>query len=626
MSAAPPGAAGPAVMADELQRRQAATLAADVAGYSRLMSHDGPGTVAALDAARAVFRQHILAEHGQVVDMAGDAVLATFDSAQSAVRAAKAVQAQRAAALQAVPEERRMRFRIGLHVGEIMQKADGSVYGDGVNIAARLEALSEEGGITVSAAVVQAVQDLIDVHFADQGEQVVKNIPYPVHAFRWVTADQQSPAGAVPHAVQPARHPSLAVLPFSNLSNDPEQAYFADGVAEDLITALSRLRWLTVIARSSSFMHKGRQVDVREIGKALGARYVLEGSVRKNGGRVRISCRLIDASTGNQAWAERYDRDLSEAFDLQDEITHTIAGTIEPALSKAEQERVRRKPLDNLDVWDLFQRGLWHFWQYTREAHVEARRLFTQAVKLDAQFAPAWSYLALSYFSSFINGLDESKDSFKIACEMANRALAIDDKEAMARFVLGRVFTLTGRVTAGLAELQAAVELNPSFAQAHYGLGAALVTLSRPEEAIEACATAERLSPHDGMLTAFQGIRALALSMTGRHDEAAVVARSAARHPTASFWTFGTLASVLGHLGQLDEARIALDRLMGLRPDFSEALFDHFFRSPAVAPGKALPSTHPRTHLFAGLYLAGLLCHEPGSTLAGTTRSPEAAP
>ncbi len=599
------GAARPA-MADELQRRQATTLVADVAGYSRLMSQDGPATVAALDAARAVFRQHIAAEQGQVIDMAGDAVLATFDNAAAAVRCAMAVQVQRAALLAGVLEPRRMRFRIGLHAGEIMQKADGTVYGDGVNVAARLEALAEEGGITASAAVVQAIQALGDVHFADQGEQVVKNIPYPVHAFRWVTADGQRPAGAVAHAVQPTRHPSLAVLPFTNLSNDPEQEYFADGVAEDLITALSRLRWLTVIARSSSFMHKGRSLDVREVGKLLGARYVLEGSVRKNGERVRISCRLIDASTGNQAWAERYDRNLRETFDLQDEITHTIAGTIEPAVSRAEQERVRRKPVDNLDAWDQFQRGLWHFWQYTRQAHVEARRLFTQAVKLDPQFAPAWSYLALSYFSSFINGLDESPDSFKTAAEMANRALAIDDKEAVARFVLGRVFTLTGRVQAGLAELQAAAELNPSYAQAHYGIGAAMLTLSRPEEAIDACATAERLSPHDGMLTAFQSIRALAMSMTGRHDEAAVVARAAARHPTASFWTFASLASVLAHVGQLDEACIALDRLLSLRPDFSEALFDHFFRSPVSATGAPHSRTHPRTHLFAGLYLAGL--------------------
>ena len=593
-------------MEAELRQRLAAILAADVAGYSRLMAGDGPGTVAALDAARAVFRQEIQAQHGRVVDMAGDAVLAVFDSASGAVRAALTVQAQLAEGFQEVPEDRRMRFRIGLHLGEVMVKADGTVYGDGVNIAARLESLAEVGGITVSAAVAGAVRGQVDVHFADQGEQVVKNIPYPVHAFRWVTAKQDTPFGAIPHAVQPTRHPSIAVLPFANLSDDPEQEYFADGIAEDLITALSRLRWLTVIARNSSFTYKGRSPDVRELGQTLGARYVLEGSVRKSGGRVRVSCRLIDASDGKQRWAERYDRELAQTFDLQDEITLTIAGTIEPELSRAEQERAGRKPADSLDAWDLFQRGLWHFWQYTRQAHAEARRLFQAAIQRDAQFAPAYSYLALSYFSSFANGLDESEKSFTLAREMATRALAIDEKEAMARFVLGRVFTLSGNVPSGVAELQAAVRLNPSFAQAHYGLGAALLSLDRWEEACEACATAERLSPHDPMLQAFQGTRALALSLGGRLEEAELVAKSAARHPTATFWTVATLASVLGHLGRTDEAAAAITKLLTLRPDFSKAMVKRFFGRPDDTGDDRPGKFRARAHFFDGLYQAGL--------------------
>lgn len=586
----------------ELRQRLAAILAADVAGYARLMASDARGTVGALDAARAAFRRGIETHHGRVIDMAGDSVLAVFDSATGAVAAALAAQRELAKASDAVPEERRMRFRVGIHLGEVMEKADGTVYGDGVNIAARLQSLAEAGGMTVSAAVADAVRGHLDVHFADQGEQVIKNIPHPVHAFRWVTAQQQTPPGAVPHATQPTRYVSMAVLPFANVSHDAEQEYFADGIAEDLITALSRLRWLTVIARSSSFTYKGRSHDVREIGRALGVRYVLEGTVRRSADRVRISCHLVDASNGSQVWAERYDRQLAETFDLQDEITVTIAGAMAPELSKAEQDRVRRKPVDNMDAWDLFHRGLWHFWRYTKDAHAEARRLFQAAVKLDPQFAPAHSYLALSYFSSFINGLDDSDESFGLARDTAIRALAIDDKDAVARFVLGRVYTQIGRIPAGIAELEAAVRLNPSFAQAHYGLGTALLNMDRPEEAVDACATAERLSPHDPMLPAFQSTRAAALSLGGRLDEAEVVARAAVRHPTASFWNVAALATVLGHLGRTDDARGAIDKLLALRPDFSEALVRRFYGS--VEPDTA--GYAARAHFFEGLYKAGL--------------------
>ena len=590
----------------ELIRRQAAILMADVAGYSRLMASDGPGTVAALDTARAAFREQIAARRGHVVDMAGDSVLAVFEDASAAVRSALTIQAQLAAIFASVAEPQRMRFRIGLHQGEVMGKADGTVYGDGVNIAARLESLAEAGGITASAAVAEAVRDADDVHFVDQGEQLVKNIPYPVHAYRWVTADRQTPPGAVPHAVKTTRHPSIAVLPFVNLSHDPEQDYFAEGIAEDLITALSRLRWLTVVARNSSFTYKGRAQDVREIGKSLNARYVLEGSVRKVGERVRVSCRLVDSSDGKQLWAEKYDRDLAGTFELQDEITLTLAGTIEPELSRAEQERVLRKPVDNLDAWDLFQRALWHFWQYTKPAHAEARRLLQQALLRDPQFAPAHSYLALSHFSGFINGLDMAPDSFKLACESAERALALDDKEAMSRFVLGRVHTLMGRAAAGVEELRTAVRLNPSFAQAHFGLGAALHTLDRWEEAVEACVTAERLSPHDGMVSSFQSTRALALAMGGQHDEARRVARLATQSPTTPFWSHAALASILGNMGYADEAAAALARLLEIRPDFSVTLFDQVFRPLMTEAGQAAKPSLSRAQFLGGLYKAGL--------------------
>ena len=590
-----------------VKQRMAAILAADVAGYSRLMAADGPATVASLDAGRAVFREHVATQGGQVIDMAGDSVLAVFDNASAAVRAATAVQQRLAQGLQAVPEPRRMRFRIGLHQGEVLEKADGTVYGDGVNIAARLESLAEVGGITVSAAVAEATRADAGVHFVDQGEQLVKNIPYPVHAFRWVTADGTTPFGALPHLVQPARHPSIAVLPFANQSNDPEQEYFADGISEDLITALSRQRWLTVIARNSSFAYKGRGQDVRELGKTLGARYVLDGSVRKSGGRVRISCHLVDTSNGNDIWSKRFDRDLAETFELQDEITLTIAGAIEPELSKAEQDRVRRKPVDNMDAWDLYQRGAWHFYRYNKEGHAEAQQLFQAALARDPQFAPALSFLAWCVYSSFVNRHDESADSFERARELALRALALDDKESLPRFVLGRIYSMSGKVRAGLEELLQAVHLNPSFALAHYGLGATYLRLDRWEEACECLATAERLSPHDASIWSFQSTRSLALSIGGHYEQAESLARKAAQHPAATFWALASLASVLGHRGKLDDGRGVVAELLAKRPDFSMALFRRVYSvgvSTSDEPSEGVAAS--TRHFFEGMNLAGL--------------------
>ncbi|MEO6972827.1 MAG: adenylate/guanylate cyclase domain-containing protein [Rhodoferax sp.] len=598
-------------MGADLTRRQAAILVADAAGYSRLMASDGPGTVAALDTARETFRRQIATQGGQVVDMAGDSVLAIFDDACAAVRTALKVQGQLASIFASVAEPQRMRFRIGLHQGEVMGKSDGTVYGDGVNIAARLEALAEAGGITASAAVAEATRGQDEVYFVDQGEQLVKNIPYPVHAYRWVTADRRTPPGAVPHAGKPTSHPSIAVLPFVNLSADPEQAYFAEGIAEDLITALSRMRWLTVIARNSSFTYKGRAIDVREVGKSLGARYVLEGSVRKGGERVRVSCSLVDTSTGSQLWADRYDRELAETFDLQDEMTLTIAGTIEPELSKAEQERVRRKPVDNLDAWDLFQRGMWHYSQFTLEGHAESRRLLQQAVLRDPQFAPALSYLALSHYSSFFNRLDADANSLVVARDLALRALAIDNKQALARFVLGRIHTVTGQIAAALDELQSAIQLNPSLALAHYGRAAVLLQLGRGEEALESAATAERLSPHDPSVWAFQSTRALALSLGGRPEEAEPVARKAVHHPAATFWAIAGLASILGHLGREAEGREAIAQLVAKRPDFSMAMFRRVYAGARFEGQRNAGPSNLTRHFFEGLYKAGLPLPEP---------------
>src|SRR5216683_1178509 len=302
-----------------VRQRLVAILAADVAGYSRLMAVDERATVVALDAARRVFKAQIESHQGRVIDMAGDSVLAVFETATGAVAAALAIQETLAATEGAVPKDRRMRFRIGVHLGDVIEKADGTVYGDGVNIAARLEGLAEPGGITVSEGVQVALRNRVAATFEDQGEQQVKNISHPVRAFR-----VRGPNAAVSKPSGTAVKPELAVLPFANMSGDPEQEYFADGMVEDIITALSRFRQLFVIARNSTFTYKGRAVDVRHVAKELGVRYVLEGSVRKSGGRVRITGQLIDAATGAHLWADKFDGSLEDVFELQDKVASSV--------------------------------------------------------------------------------------------------------------------------------------------------------------------------------------------------------------------------------------------------------------------------------------------------------------
>lgn len=582
-----------------VKQRLAAILAADATGFSRLMQDDEQSTMAALEAARSVFRTQIEAHQGRVMDMAGDSVFAVFDTATGAVAAAHEVQKTLNASAEELPEERQMRFRIGVHLGDVMEKPDGTVFGDGVNIASRLESLAEPGGITVSDAVQGAVRGKVDAQFDDQGQQKVKNIAHPVHAYRWVASDRDGPGGgSARSSVLPvADRPSIAVLPFHNLSNDAEQEYFADGIAGDLLTDLSRYRWLMVIARSSSFSYKGRSPDVRQVGQELGVRHVVEGSVRRNGNRIRISAQLIDTASGQHVWADRYDRDLSDIFELQDEIALTIAAAIEPELSRAEQDRARRKPSDNLDAWDLYQRGLWNYWQYSEESSAEAQRLFGEAIGLDPHFAAARSFLAYSHLTGSHQAFEEPQQALALARDGALRALAIDGKDAIAHLALGRVLASTGDYFAAVAELEAAVSLNPSFSLAHYTLASVLFLSGRPQEALAGFEAAARLSPIGPLIWGIKTMHASTLAALGRYEEAEPLAKAATRHQTATFWVYANWASILGNLGRLDEARLALSRLHALRPDFSEAFYDRLF--VGIDPAVKQP-------YFEGLHKAGL--------------------
>lgn len=562
------------------------------------MQGDEASTMAALDAARSVFRTQIESHQGRVMDMAGDSVFAVFDTATGAVAAAHEVQKALNAHASTLPEERQLRFRIGVHLGDVMEKADGTVFGDGVNIASRLEALAEPGGITVSDAVQGAVRGKVDATFDDQGHQHVKNMAHPVHAYRWVMAQRDGPGIAPDRAgLSLPEKPSIAVLPFQNLSNDPDQAYFADGIAGDLLTALSRYRWLMVIARSSSFSYQGRSPDVRQVGRELGVRHVVEGSVRKSGNRIRVSAQLIDTRNGNHVWAERYDRDLADILQLQDEIALTIAGAIEPELSKAEQERARRKPPDNLDAWDLYQRGLWHYWQYSKDSSAEAQRLFSESISLDPHFAAARAFLAYSHFTGSHQAFEEPQQALALARDGALRALAIDQKDPIAHLALGRVLASSGDYPAAVAELETAVLLNPSFSLAHYTLASVLFLSGRAQQALASFELAARLSPIGPLIWGIQTMHANTLAALGRYEEAEPLAHAATRHQTATFWVYANWASILGNLGKSDKAQTALVRLLELRPDFSELFYDRLF--VGIDPAVKAP-------YFEGLHHAGL--------------------
>jgi len=547
-----------------VEQRLAAILAADVAGYSRLMEADAEATVAALEACRAVFRDHVESCGGRIVDTAGDSVLAVFASAIGAVEAALAIQDSLGERNAALAEDRRMLFRIGVNLGDVIEKPDGSVYGSGVNVAARLEGLSEPGGICLSGNAYEQVEGRLDVAFEDIGEHEVKNITRPVRAYKIGSDSRAEPPSAF------AERPSIAVLAFENLSGDTEQEYFADGIAEDLITELSRLRWLQVTARNSSFTYKGQSVDLRQVGRDLGVRYVVEGSVRKGGERVRITAQLIDTATGNHIWAERYDRELSDIFALQDEITETLVAALQTELGEFERERAHRKPPESLDAWEFYQRGMWHIWQLNPKDLAEAFRLFQRAGDLDPNFAQAFAALAYTLFGQVaLSYADSPIENLEQALRFANQAVALDDKEAMARFALGRVQMLRGEHDVAIAELRTAIDLNPSMGLAHYGLAFAFALTRQSEQAISECDTALRLSPRDPFVWAFYAVRALARFFLGNYEAAAEDARHAIRHPAAQFWCHAILASALALLDRREEAKIALDKLLEVKPDFS---------------------------------------------------------
>ena len=476
-----------------VERRLAAILAADVVGYSRLMGIDEEGTLNQLRSIRAELIDPKITEHrGRIVKTTGDGLLVEFGSVVDGLRCATEWQRGMAERNAGTPDDR-IEFRIGINVGDVAVE-DGDIFGDGVNVAARLEGLAEPGGICVSARVQEDAAGRLDLTFDDMGEQALKNIARPVRVYR-VRATGATPTETTPKAtpteIAPALalpdKPSIAVLPFQNMSGDPEQEFFADGIAEDIITALSRYPSLFVIARNSSFTYKGRAVDVKQVGRELGVRYVLEGSLRKSGNRVRVTAQLVEAETGNHVWAERYDRDLADIFAVQDEITQAMTIAIAPAIADAEQQRAMRKPPASLDAWGAYQRGMWHLSKASDEDNVLAEKFFQRAVDLDPMFAGG--YIGLSAVLSRAKGTQSEEEA------LARRAVALDGGNAEAHARLALALLARGDHQGASSQAEQALTICPNLAAAHGALGVALAYSGRPREGLAALKTCIRLDP-----------------------------------------------------------------------------------------------------------------------------------
>jgi adenylate cyclase len=490
-------------------RRLTAILAVDVAGYSRLMGADEEGTHGRLKAHLGELVNPKIGEHrGRVVKNTGDGFLAEFASVVDAVRCAVEVQWGMAERNEGTPPEKRIEFRIGINLGDVIAEED-DIFGDGVNIAARLEALAEPGGICVSRVVRDQVRDKLDYNFEDMGEQQVKNIARPVRVYRVrdraVPIEQPLPASSQPLPLPDK--PSIAVLPFQNMSGDAEQEYFADGIAEDAITALSRYPSLFVIARNSSFTYKGQSVDVKQVGRELGVRYVLEGGLRKSGNRVRVTAQLVEAETGKHVWAERYDRDLADIFALQDEITDAATIAISPAIAEAELQRALRKPAGSLDAWAAYQRGLWHLGKFAREDNALAEKFFREAIDLDPTFAGGYRGLGYAQFQATMSGFQKrSLPEVQSSAEaLARRAVGLDGADAEARTFLGEMLLYRGDHEGALGEAERALAMTPNLASAHGWRGAALTLSGRVDEGLTSLRTSIRArSPRPVVGIAFE--------------------------------------------------------------------------------------------------------------------------
>jgi TolB-like protein/class 3 adenylate cyclase len=587
--------------AGRVERRLAAILAADVAGYSRLMERDEAGTLARLRSLRRDLIDPKIAEHkGRIVKTTGDGILIEFPSVVEAVACAVAMQREMAARNDAAVADERIEFRVGINSGDVIVE-DSDIHGDGVNIAARLEGIAEPGGICISAIVHDQVQGRLACTFEDIGEQSLKNITRPVRVYR---VGSKSPLpGPPPHAeegsarnarvgVAPALalpdKPSIAVLPFQNMSGDPEQEYFADGMVEEIITALSRIRWLFVIARNSTFTYKGQAIDVKRVGRELGVRYVLEGSVRKGGGRVRITAQLIEAETGAHLWADRFDGSLEDVFELQEQVAISVAGVIEPALQAAETARSANRPTSDLTAYDLYLRAYVMFLT-SRQQIPQALALLEEAIARDPQFGPALAFAACCYMNLVTDDATDRESSRRKGIEAAHRALAAARNDpgvlADAAYALA---SFGEDIDAMIVLVDRALAFNPSYARGWFISGFLRLWAGQTDLAIEHAAKAVRLSPR-ALVGMSSWLTGAALFFGRRFEEAASRLRVALKEQPVFPTPYRFLVACYAHMGLRDEARATILRLRELTPE--------------VIPNYPLPFRDPQ---HRELYLSGL--------------------
>lgn len=575
-----------------MERRLAAIMAVDVVGYSRLMEVDEAGTFERLRAHRIeLFEPEVKRRRGRIFKLAGDGLFAEFASAIDAVECAAGLQRGMAERNDAVPVHQQMAIRIGLHVGDVIVEDDDR-HGDTVNISARLQALAEPGGICVSRPVVDHVKKKVSFAFELRGEERLKNIAEPVSVF------QMRRDVAPAESLAPPDKPSIAVLPFDNLSGDREQEYLADGLTEDIITGLSRVRGLFVIARNSTFVFKGRAVAVAQVARDLGVRYVLEGSVRKSGHRVRITSQLIDAVTGHHVWAEKFDRDLIEIFDLQDEITQNVVASTQTQILLAEGNVAHRHVRPDISVWSLVNQALARIHELTPESLADAERLASQALGIDARCGPAWRCLSIAtYHQAHIQAAVDYDETMSRALDAAERSVELDNWDEYAHWNLGNVLVALGQHDRAIAELERAVEINPNYSTGRGSLGTALIYAGRFPEGILANEIAIRSDPlNPSIFFRYSGL-ALGHYLAGDYERAAEWAKKSIQRNRRWYLGHVYFVAAIAQLGSTKDAHSALQDYLSL---FPRARISDLRRVPIKA-------TADFENLCAGLRKAGML-------------------
>ncbi|MGZ5834900.1 MAG: adenylate/guanylate cyclase domain-containing protein [Xanthobacteraceae bacterium] len=571
-------------MAEErVNRKLAAILAADVVGYSRLMGVDEEGTLAALKQHRqVVFDPAVAAHNGRVVKLIGDGTIVEFGSVVDAVHCALAVQRSNGLVPDEALRQPKIILRIGINLGDVIIEGD-DIYGDGVNIAARLEPLAEPGGICVSSIVNESVGNRVDVGFEDAGEITVKNIDRPIRVWKWHPRATPELAKAAEKPLPHVATASIAILPFTNMSGDPEQEYFSDGISEDIITDLSKIAGLTVIARNSSFTYKGRSVDIRTVGRELGVQSVLEGSIRRAGNRVRITAQLIDAGNGAHLWADRYDRDLTDIFAVQDDVTQRIVEALKITLSPAEKERLADSETHDVVAYDCVLHG--REFMLGKEKNLgtfqRAIKYFKEALEHDPNYSVAYACLGFGYMFDYQNRWTEDPDkSLSIAKEYARQAIEKDPNEPLARCVSALAASYEKDLDRAKAEIEVALKLNPSLALAHNLRGTFWTFAGQPLEAIPEIEQAMRLDP--AVSPQFLHFLGLAYLMAEKYETAAALLRQRIVLVPNTDFSRAILASALGHLGEIEEARRVWAELMDINPKYS--FFAHVGRQPFKRP------------------------------------------